>query len=379
MAHGIIYMVHGDELRRMSPSAPESEDRMQELVARYPELITDGDGDLLLISREPAIGDGETASRWSLDHLFVTKSGVPVLVELKRASDTRIRREVVGQLIDYAANASAHWAAGTIAATFAKTVGLDQADELLGEFVGDRSPDEFWEQVDSNLRSGRIKLVFVADVIPRELAIVVEFLNAQMRADVRAVELRWFTGQGGVTTLTPRVIGETEQSTAAKRQSGHGPMELDAWIDERIVQHGDDTLAGVQTFCHLAAEAGGQVFIPATQGSIIASWSTNEGKTTYPVGVYPSGMVVLRLGYLKYRPAFASEEARKALYDRLTGLVGQLHTQSLAGEPGFAAHLLNDPAIVQAYAEFLQDVVASAKRSIMKQSPTESTLILHRN
>lgn len=352
-------MVAGDELRRMSPSAPESEDRMQELVARYPELITDGDGDLLLITRESAIGDGESASRWSLDHLFVTKDAVPVLVELKRASDTRIRREVVGQLIDYAANASAHWAAGTIATTFAQTAGAG-ADEILRQFIGERGADGFWEQVDSNLKSGRIKLVFVADVIPRELAIVVEFLNSQMRADVRAVELRWFTGEGGITTLTPRVIGESEQAAAAKARGGLAPMEVDAWIQEKIARHGADTLSGVNTVCRLAADLGGAVFIPSTRGSIIASWPTADGKTAYPIGVYPSGMVVLRLGYLKNRPAFTSEEARKAAYDKLKSIVGPLHTQSLAGEPGFPATFLNQPHLAAEFEQFLCETVAAA-------------------
>lgn len=78
MTQSAIYMVDVDGgLRRMTPSAPESEDRMQTLVARHPELITDGDGDLLLIRREQAIADGEDgAGRWSLDHLFVTRDVV---------------------------------------------------------------------------------------------------------------------------------------------------------------------------------------------------------------------------------------------------------------------------------------------------------------
>jgi hypothetical protein len=139
LSQGYIYVVEGETLKRMAPSAPETEDRMQSLIARYPELITDGDGDLLLVARESAIGDGQVQSRWALDHLFVTRESVPVLVELKRASDTRIRREVVGQLIDYAANASVHWAAGSIAASFAKTCGQD-ADGMLANFIGDRRP-----------------------------------------------------------------------------------------------------------------------------------------------------------------------------------------------------------------------------------------------
>ena len=362
MSQGIIYMVDGTGLRRMNPSAPESEDRMQELVAAYPELITDGDGELLLIAREPAIGDGEMASRWALDHLFVTREAVPVLVELKRASDTRIRREVVGQLIDYAANASAHWAAGTIAAAFARTAGPDRADQVLSQFIGDRDPEEFWQQVDSNLASGRLKLVFVADVIPRELAVVVEFLNAQMRADVRAIELRWFTGDGGITTLTPRVIGGTEQIAATKNRTRQPPIDLGSWIQERIAGHGIATLQGVERACSIATALGGDVFVPTTRGSIIASWPTEDGKLVYPIGIYPSGIVVLRLGYLKYRPAFASEEARRQLYDELTSITGPLHTQSLAGEPGFKAELLNDPSLAEKFAGFLERVIVDGKR-----------------
>ena len=48
-------------------------------------------------------------NRWSLDHLFLDQEGIPTLVEVKRGTDTRIRREVVGQMLDYAANAIVYW------------------------------------------------------------------------------------------------------------------------------------------------------------------------------------------------------------------------------------------------------------------------------
>ncbi|WP_264447471.1 hypothetical protein [Novosphingobium sp. JCM 18896] len=204
---------------------------MQELVARYPELITDGDGDLLLIRREQAIRDSEDGTgRWSVDHLFVTRDAVPVLVELKRAVDTRLRREVVGQMLDYAANSTAYWQAGRIADSFAQSfVGAEASpEEVLAEFIGDTEPSAFWEQVDSNFSAGRIKLVFVADEIPRELARIVEFLNDQMRADVRAVELRWFADQRGNISLSPRVIGETERTAVAKRAGANASAEQSA-------------------------------------------------------------------------------------------------------------------------------------------------------
>src|SRR6185312_796656 len=55
---------------------------------------------------------------WSLDHLFLDEEGVPMLVEVKRSTDTRIRREVVGQMLDYAANALSYWNVAAIKARF---------------------------------------------------------------------------------------------------------------------------------------------------------------------------------------------------------------------------------------------------------------------
>ena len=43
---------------------------------------------------------------------------MPTLVEVKRSDDTRIRREVVGQMLDYAANGVVYWPAERLRADF---------------------------------------------------------------------------------------------------------------------------------------------------------------------------------------------------------------------------------------------------------------------
>src|SRR4051794_25314367 len=58
------------------------------------------------------------SDRWSLDHVFLNADGVPTLVEVKRSSDTRARREVVAQMLDYAANATAYWKVDALRAWF---------------------------------------------------------------------------------------------------------------------------------------------------------------------------------------------------------------------------------------------------------------------
>ncbi|MEY9722169.1 hypothetical protein ABIA22_004723 [Sinorhizobium fredii] len=363
MAQSTIYMVDADgELRRMTPSAPDNEDRMQALVARYPELITDGNGDLLLIRREQAISDSEDgSSRWSLDHLFVTRDAQPVLVELKRAVDSRLRREVVGQLLDYAANATAYWQAGRIADSFAKTV-VDAGEDpevVLRGFIGDQDAAVFWAQVDANFKAGRIKLVFVADEIPRELARIVEFLNDQMRADVRAVELRWFAGDGGVITLSPRVIGETERAAVAKQSSGtRESISRDEWLQKHFGSAGDAIQAGARAFIALVERLGGEADVPSRQGSISARFKGNDGMAFSPLNLWAyNESVSFSLGYLSKRPALQEENARRQLLDELAENVGPLSTTNLQGFPAFKVALLAEPAVASKMEKWLANAL----------------------
>jgi hypothetical protein len=127
--------------------------------------------------------------RWSVDHVFLDQDGVPTLVEVKRSSDTRLRREVVGQLIDYAANAVVYWPVEKLRATFEARLereGRDADAEFAAVLGPDADNEVYWEQAGANLKAGRIRMVFVADRIPRELRRVVEFLNEQMAAEVIA-------------------------------------------------------------------------------------------------------------------------------------------------------------------------------------------------
>jgi hypothetical protein len=362
LTRSIIYTVADGKLTAMNPAAPENEDTMQRLVADYPEIIADRDGALLLIRREQPIGDGEGDSRWSLDHLFVTREAVPVLVELKRAVDTRLRREVVGQMLDYAANGTAHWKAGAVAASFAATAsaaGRD-AEELLAEFLGEEAdPEAFWQQVDANFSAGRIKLVFVADVIPRELARIVEFLNEQMKADVRAVELSWFEGQG-IKAFAPRIIGETERAQAAKAASGVLPaITRDEWIERHIAKGEEALRIAALRFCDLTERAGGRAEVSKRQASIVSVFEL-PSTVIYPISLVATGGGTVRInfGWLKSKPAFASDEARQELYDRCAAIAGPLSNASLSGAPAFSIARLNEPGVAEALTALLRDVVA---------------------
>lgn len=173
-----IFLIQGRDLTVLAEAPYETEDVLQKALADFPEVLaggaTTGRGErrLLLIRREKGIPTAEAGSAiFSLDHLFVDPAGVPVVVEVKRSSDTRIRREVVGQMLDYAANGVKYWAIGELRADFEAEAARNQLrpDQLIEEASLGMDPEEFWRRVEQNLRAGHVRLVFVADRLPDEL------------------------------------------------------------------------------------------------------------------------------------------------------------------------------------------------------------------
>lgn len=213
----------------------ESEDLLQRLLEQHPGLLA-GDmlapgnrAQFLLVGREVGVPDAEGSSdRWALDHLFVDQNATPTFVEVKRSTDTRIRREVVGQMLDYAANAQKYWPIERIQSFAERSAGgaeqLTQAVmDIIGTDESDQNPEErvdrFWAQAAENLRTGKVRLVFVADAIPPELKRIIEFLNEQMpRVHVVGLELVQYHASG-LRILVPRVVGQTEAAIDGKRPS----------------------------------------------------------------------------------------------------------------------------------------------------------------
>ncbi len=236
-----IYLRHGETYVAMAEKPYDDEAALQALIAQHPEVLADedaGQGPLLLVRREAVVSDqDEGGGRWSLDHLYLDAQGVPTLVEAKRSSDTRGRREVVAQMLDYAANAKTSFSVERMAAWLedAQTGGDTAAEALRGAFGVDDA-EGFWETVSKNLETERFRLIFVSDVIGRELRKIIEFLNGQMtRTDVLAIEVKQYVDEHDQhQTIVPRVIGNTQAAQQVKRRSPRVDRDrLVAMVGER--------------------------------------------------------------------------------------------------------------------------------------------------
>jgi hypothetical protein len=225
----------GDELQPVPNVAYKTEDVLQRLIAKHPDLIVGEQIDAeapprwLMVAREARIPDSENGgSRWSVDHLLLDQFGRPTFVEAKRSSNTQIRREIVGQILDYAANAIVYWPGDRIRALATDQFGgTEKLDEHIGSFSevgGDESDlgdvvERYWDTVEANLRQGNVRLLFAADSIPRELRRIIEFLNEKMSTvEVLGVEIRQYRGEG-ISALVPRIVGQTETARDNKTSS----------------------------------------------------------------------------------------------------------------------------------------------------------------
>ncbi len=368
---GGIYLVQGDgNLVEMVAQDYASEALLQELIAKYPNLLA-GDqinSDMprrwLLVSREmPLASDEDGVGRWSVDHLFLDQDAIPTIVEVKRSTDTRIRREVIGQMLDYAANAVVYWPVDTLRARFDEK--HENPEQVIAEFLDDSADTEqFWWKVKTNLQAGKVRLIFAADEIPPELRRVVEFMNLQMDpAEVLAVEIKQYVGKS-LKTLVPRVMGQTVEAQQKKGGPAKKPSEkLEAYRE--FFQHLLDELrergftkaqagqpqnwylfaSGVQGVGYGARFAqGGQacaeIYIDCGDATLNndlfdrlseeskvfekafgeeLSWERMNGRKACRVAIYRSGSIDQNPQIL--------EEVREWMIDRLLKLKGVFHTE----------------------------------------------------
>lgn len=147
------------------------EQDLQLLLERNPDLLVgeqirpEDPCRWLLVDREISVPDPETGSdRWSLDLFLVDQSATPTFVECKRFADTRSRREVVAQMLDYAANANYYWNKDQLRAAAEGTArrhGTDLETRLgLLKPDGDEGVEAFFQRVEENLREGQVRMVF---------------------------------------------------------------------------------------------------------------------------------------------------------------------------------------------------------------------------
>jgi len=200
---------------------------LQSLLLNNPELLPseqiapEDPPRWLVIGEEMPVSDPATGQkRWSLDLLFVDHMAMLTLVECKRCDDTRSRREVIAQMMEYAANGQHYWSADDLHRRALQTAGGPaKLAEWLEIQQGWESIEKFFEAAAENLRMSRMRLIFFLEESPHELRSLVEFLNGQLKdTEVLLVEAKLYESSAG-RIVVPWLFGFTEKARVAKRES----------------------------------------------------------------------------------------------------------------------------------------------------------------
>jgi len=161
-----------------------SEGELQTFLKEHADLmpldaIELGTPPLLCIGWEVGVASG------SQDILYVDQNGLLTIVETKLRKNPEARREVVGQILEYAAQMSA-WTAADVerqAARFYADPNSPESyrdstlEKALYGFAPGLSYEEFLQQLQTNIERGHFRLIIAIDEPPDPLLITVEFVN----------------------------------------------------------------------------------------------------------------------------------------------------------------------------------------------------------
>ncbi len=201
----------------------------------------------LIVKREMPVPDPITGdNRWSIDLFVVDQDAIPTFIECKRYNDTRAKREVIGQMLEYAANGHHYWSKDEMRiyaeqAAAKNSISLEEEIKRLQPEESE-TVDVFFQHVQDNLRQGQVRLVFFMEEAPQELKSVVDFLNKQMeRSEVLLVEARQYE-YNGTRIVTPILFGYTEEARQVKKTVSVTKGQRKKWDKELFFKDAKDKL-----------------------------------------------------------------------------------------------------------------------------------------
>ena len=212
--HSQPYLVNGNQTKSLE-NAPGTfdEDWLQKFIFEHHSSIPINEiepafGALIPICRELRTDVGP------VDILFVNDKGLLTLVECKLWKNPEGRREVIGQILDYAKEIS-QWSYEDLQNAIGRSHGIHERSLYKWVSSNAETLDEqdFIDNVSRNLRRGRFLLLIIGDGIKENVAQIAEFLQSQahLNFSFALVEYGVFKVPDSENTFVvhPRIIAQT--------------------------------------------------------------------------------------------------------------------------------------------------------------------------
>ena len=305
----------------------------------------------LLLRREMPITNPSTGTLgFSLDFLFVDQDGMPTFVEAKRCNDPRARRDIIGQVLEYVANAQAYWQEADIQKALIQTYKTEaDATTAIQQHRGDAGLTiaDFTAAFMQQVRESAVRIVLFLENSSYELRTLVEFLNQQLKTiAVIIVEARQYRLPDSANLIiVPRVVGFSESVRIAKENSRIERQEMTNLKGEQAFwsilesQRSPDQVRAVRTFLNgLASSKNIKVTWIVSAICLVPAALPTRGL----FGVRKSGELELYFSYWSPEKHDDLSEAQAALKNQFQAKLIQLGFAKLQGQVGFPILKLQD-------------------------------------
>jgi hypothetical protein len=237
----ILIPANESESIRLEPVSGEggsndiSEAHIQNFVHAHPDCLPIAEIDPIFANPVAICRELPTPAG-PIDNFMVTSTGLPVLVECKLWRNPQARREVVGQILDYAKELS-RWSSSDLQRAVRQRLkcGGDPVLEAVRAVAPETDEITFNDALTHNLRRGRFLLLIIGDGIREGVEAIGDYLQAHagLHFSLGLVELPIFALPDGSQIVVPRVLARTALITRTVVALPDG-FVLESPVDEVI-------------------------------------------------------------------------------------------------------------------------------------------------
>ena len=204
------------KVRVLTSEAFRYEEVLQNRIAEIPTLIplaevTDQDVDHVTIGHEWPAGTG------AADVVLLGSDAVMTIVETKLKRNPESRREVIAQVLEYAAYVS-EWTIIDVAkhaGDFFKTANAapETANKTFDEVIAglleetDQTVESFKASIEQNLRQKRIRLIVAVDEVGEQAQKIITFINSYSSFDIYLLQISAYPDKDGRQIFVPALHG----------------------------------------------------------------------------------------------------------------------------------------------------------------------------
>ena len=205
--------------------------------------------------------------------------------------------------------------------------------------------------------------MLVADIIPKEMQRIIEFLNEQMSpCEILGMGIKQFLGQN-LKTLVPRVIGSTvnaKNQKAVKTNSGNNQWNEEKFFEE-ISRRFPKQLSTYKAIYEKSVEMFDRIWWGNgnSTGSFIPNLNIS-GLFIQLFSVYTYGSMEIQFQYLKTKPPFDDEIKRHELLQKINQAL-RTNINTIDKRPNIKIEVFEKPGVLDAFFEMVKWYINTVK------------------